>query len=287
MSLVFPERADEWSDDWGYTLADIIKRKQMAAQRHCSSAYEDGSGTSTAHAEETPSVVTEPATVTFTSDNHLAVPAFSQLEQQQCRFGGVVALDCEMVACQPDVSSIPHSPSKRGKNKRRVPKEVSVAGRCTIVDYHGKVLYDSYLRPNQPILSLRTRYSGITAQDMQMAIPIDDARLEILDILRGKLVVAHDISNDLEALAITLPPEMIRDTCFYVALRRRAGLGVMNRPSLKNLSLRLLGKEIQNRAHCSCEDSRTAMELYHCVEEEWEKEIVRSRIKIEEVEIAM
>ena len=280
MSLVFPERADEWSDDWGYTLADIIKRKQMAAQRY-SSTCEDGSGTSTAHAEETPTVVTEPATVDFTSDNHLAVP---QLEQQQCSFNGVVALDCEMVACQPDVSSIPHSPSKRGKNKKRVPKEVSVAGRCTIVDYHGKVLYDSYLRPNQPILSLRTRYSGITARDMQRATPIDDARLEILDILRGKLVVAHDISNDLEALAITLPPETIRDTCFYVVLRRRAGLGVMNRPSLKNLSLRLLGKVIQNGAHCSCEDSRTAMELYRCVEEEWEKEIVRSRIKIEEVE---
>ena len=181
----------------------------------------------------------------------------------------VVALDCEMVGCEPDISTLLEWQTKR--RKRNKTREVSVAGRCTIVDYYGNVLYDSFIRPNQRITSLRTKYSGITANDMKRATPIDGARLEILEILQGKLVVAHHINNDLDALSIKLPPEAIRDTGFCLPLRHKANLNVLEVPSLKKLSRLILGQEIQTGAHCSCVDARITMQLYRCVEEEWER----------------
>ena len=195
----------------------------------------------------------------------------------------VVALDCEMVGCLPDDSgleelsgSTPVSLSERlhllatrklGRKKRGL-KEISVAGRCTIVDYNGGVLYDSFIRPNRRILSLRTFVSGITQRDMANATPIDDARREILDILQGRLVVAHDIKHDLASLGISLPSTSIWDTSSCKALRRLAGLPESQVPSLRNLADGVLGVQIHTGCHSSLEDARVAMQLYRAVEED-------------------
>lgn len=195
----------------------------------------------------------------------------------------VVALDCEMVGCLPDDSgleecsgSTPVSFSERlhllatkklGKKKRGL-KEVSVAGRCTIVDYNGDVLYDSFIHPNRRILSLRTFVSGITPKDMAEATPIDDARREILSILEGNLVIAHDIKHDLASLGISLPPASIWDTSSCKALRRLADLPESQIPSLRNLANGVLGVQIHTGRHSPLEDARVAMQLYRAVEED-------------------
>ena len=138
----------------------------------------------------------------------------------------IVAMDCEMVGCLPDKLSTVLGLER--KRKKKAPKEISVAGRCTIVGYHGNVLYDKFIRPNRPITSLRTIFSGITKAHMRRAIPIDKARLEVLDILRGKVVIAHHIKNDLDALSITVPPETIRDTssCHLLKVIGRTSLSL-------------------------------------------------------------
>ena len=201
-----------------------------------------------------------------------SVSDFSPPASHSRRTQSVVALDCEMVGCKPDHAAVLASLiGRRGKRRNKIPKEVSVAGRCTIVDYHGNVLYDSYIRPNQPITSLRTLWSGITAKDMIGATPIDKARLKILEILRGKIVVAHNIEHDLNALSITLPAGNIRDTSCFPPLLRLAGIKSPGNASLKTLARSVLGREIQRGMHCSRVDAQTTMELYHCVEDEWEK----------------
>ena len=53
-----------------------------------------------------------------------------------------VAIDCEMVGTGP-----------RGR--------VSELARCSVVSYHGEVLYDKYIRPEMPIVDYRTRWSEI------------------------------------------------------------------------------------------------------------------------------
>lgn len=71
-----------------------------------------------------------------------------------------VAIDCEMVGTGP-----------RGR--------VSELARCSVVSYHGEVLYDKYVRPEMPIVDYRTRWSGITRQHMRKAIPFQVAQKEV------------------------------------------------------------------------------------------------------------
>ena len=200
----------------------------------------------------------------------------------------IVALDCEMVGCLeinlPRVQGAGTSADllrgtlnkvemKRKRKKKRKPllREASVAGRCSIVDYNGRVLYDKYIKPNEQILSLRTRWSGITSSHMQSAIPFDEAQAEILDLLDDCVIVGHSIVNDTDSLKIEFPPqERVRDTSCYVPLRTMAGMDRAKVPSLKRLANALLGLEIQKGAHSSVEDARVSMKLYKLVEQEWE-----------------
>ena len=203
-------------------------------------------------------------------------------EREECP--QVVALDCEMVGCLPDDSGLEEQSGdmsvsmgerfrllqtgKLGKRKRGL-KEVSEAGRCSIVDYDGRVLYDKYIRPNRRILTLRTFVSGITSRNMENAIPINRARQEILSLLKGKTVVAHDIRNDLNALDISIPPSQIRDTAHCRPLKKLARLPLGAPAALRRLASEVLGMQIQKGAHSSVEDARVCMKLFRKVENEW------------------
>jgi len=64
------------------------------------------------------------------------------------------------------------------------------SGRCSIVDYCGRILCDIYARPDEPITDYRTRYSGLRPRDMIQAIPVDNARNIIKNIIRvSKLLI--------------------------------------------------------------------------------------------------
>uniref|UniRef100_A0AAQ4P0C2 Interferon stimulated exonuclease gene n=1 Tax=Gasterosteus aculeatus aculeatus TaxID=481459 RepID=A0AAQ4P0C2_GASAC len=71
----------------------------------------------------------------------------------------VVALDCEMVGTGPG-------------------GRCSELARCSILDYHGNVLYDQYVRPLRPVTDYRTRWSGIRRKDLLNAVPFAQAREE-------------------------------------------------------------------------------------------------------------
>lgn len=72
----------------------------------------------------------------------------------------VVALDCEMVGT--------------GSGGR-----CSELARCSILDYHGNVLYDKYVKPCQPVTDFRTRWSGIRRHHLLNATPFIQAREEV------------------------------------------------------------------------------------------------------------
>ncbi|XP_014304151.1 LOW QUALITY PROTEIN: apoptosis-enhancing nuclease [Myotis lucifugus] len=154
---------------------------------------------------------------------------------------------------------------------------VSEAGRCSVVSYHGDVLYDKYIRPEMPIVDYRTRWSGITRQHMRKAIPFQVAQKEILKLLKGKVVVGHALHNDFRALKYVHPRSQTRDTTYVPNLLSQPGLHTRARVSLKELALQLLHKKIQvgQHGHSSVEDAVTAMELYRLVEVQWEQEASR------------
>ncbi|XP_036133981.1 apoptosis-enhancing nuclease [Molossus molossus] len=166
-----------------------------------------------------------------------------------------VAIDCEMVGTGP-----------RGR--------VSELARCSVVSYHGDVLYDKYIQPEMPIVDYRTRWSGITRRHMHTAIPFQVAQKEILKLLKGKVVVGHALHNDFKALKYFHPRSQTRDTTYVPNLLSQPGLHTRTRVSLKDLALQLLHKKIQGgrHGHSSVEDAATAMELYRLVEVQWERQ---------------
>ncbi|KAK2842628.1 hypothetical protein Q5P01_012828 [Channa striata] len=168
----------------------------------------------------------------------------------------VVAMDCEMVGTGPGGCC-------------------SELARCSILDYHGNILYDKYIRPCHPVTDYRTRWSGIRRHHLYNATPFAEAREEILALLKGKVVVGHSIYNDFEALDMTHPCHRVRDTCTTRLLSRLAGFPRERFPSLKILANKLLNRKIQvgKRGHCSVEDAQAALDLYKLVEGEWEQEL--------------
>lgn len=69
--------------------------------------------------------------------------------------GRYVSLDCEMVGTGP-----------RG--------DFSMLARCSIVNHHGNVLYDSYVAPMDKITDYRTKVSGITPQQLRGGTTYDN-----------------------------------------------------------------------------------------------------------------
>lgn len=168
-------------------------------------------------------------------------------------FTTVVALDCEMVGTGP-----------RGCH--------SELARCSILDYHGNILYDKYVQPRQPVTNYRTRWSGIQRHHLLNATPFSQAREEILGILEGKVVIGHSVYHDFEVLEVLHPAHMVRDTITTRLLSRLAGFPGERCASLKTLSRTLLNRKIQvgKQGHSSVEDAQAALDLYKLVEEEWE-----------------
>ena len=158
----------------------------------------------------------------------------------------VVALDCEMVGV--------------GVKGSR-----SVLGRCSIVGYDGNVVYDSYVRPCEPITDFRT---GIRCCHMEHAKPFEEASREIKEILANKMIVGHDLKNNFNAINLMDHPQShIRDTSHLDILQ----LG--RTPSLKLLAKVCLNYDIQEGSHCSVIDARICMSIYKLVEDSWEKSL--------------
>ena len=216
----------------------------------------------------------------------------------------VVAIDCEMVETKPKICSTPETAAdssvtedgtlaaeglleKEANFVDQKPRQRldSLVGRCSIVDYNGRTLFDKYIDPRQVFRSVhvitdyRTRYSGITEKHMKKAVPFDRARYDVLNIIRGCILIGHNIENDLKALRISKQNTgfVIRDTGLHKPLKKMAAMNEEHvQTSLRKLTKALLGRDIQSSkgrcGHCSLEDAKATMDLYKLVEKDWEEE---------------
>ncbi|EFY85794.1 3'-5' exonuclease [Metarhizium acridum] len=154
--------------------------------------------------------------------------------------GKYVGLDCEMVG----VGQGGHE---------------SALARISLVDFHGRQIYDSYVKPKERVTDWRTAVSGVSQREMRFAREFEEVQREVYNIIEGRILVGHDINHDLDALKLSHPPRDIRDTAKHHAFKK---YGHGRKPSLRVLARELLAIEIQEGPHSSTEDARVTMLIF-------------------------
>ncbi|CAG8432711.1 5693_t:CDS:2 [Diversispora eburnea] len=157
-------------------------------------------------------------------------------------------LDCEMVGTGP-----------KGKK--------SALARVSIVNYHGVVILDKYVRPLEYVTDFRTKYSGITPSLLVNSHDFKEVQTEVANIIKDRIVIGHALHNDFKALCLSHKHAMRRDTSLFKPFRE---LSKGHSPSLKLLAQEFLGKSIQDGPHNSIEDAQTCMMLYKSFKNQWE-----------------
>ncbi|KAK3391111.1 ribonuclease H-like domain-containing protein [Podospora didyma] len=154
--------------------------------------------------------------------------------------GKYVAIDCEMVGT-----------GDGGHG--------NMLARVSIVDFHGRQVYDSFVKPQEKVTDWRTHVSGVSPKHMATARDYEEVQATVAELLKDRILVGHDVKHDLEVLRLDHPHKMIRDTVKFPAFRK---YGSGPKPALKVLAQELLGLEIQTGQHSSIEDARVAMLLF-------------------------
>ncbi|TKY49142.1 RNA exonuclease 4 [Spatholobus suberectus] len=157
-----------------------------------------------------------------------------------------VAMDCEMVGV--------------GQGNK------SALGRVTLVNKWGNVIYDEFVRPIERVVDFRTKISGIRPRDLRKAMDFWTAQKKVAELMNGRILVGHALSNDLKALLLSHPKKDTRDTSEYQPFLKSS-----SRRALRHLAAEHLGVKIQTGEHCPIEDARAAMLLYQRNKKEWEK----------------
>lgn len=161
-----------------------------------------------------------------------------------------------------------------------------VLGRVTVVNYESQVIFDTFVCYPQPVKITDThkKYSGIDWTDIDPqngAQPFDKVQAQLAELLRGRIVVGHDIQKDLKVILMDLQSHILRtrsnpldidmtlrDTQKYSGYRKYANPHAHQGPSLRNLALGVLGRPIKQDGISSVEDAVATMEVYRNVEME-------------------
>lgn len=154
--------------------------------------------------------------------------------------GKYLAIDCEMVGI--------------GEGGQE-----SALARVSVVDFHGRQVYDSYVRPKEHVTDWRTHVSGIAPKHMYGARTFEEVQAQVAELMKGRILVGHDLRHDLLALLLEHPAKLIRDTARFSGFRK---YGHGPKPALRVLAKEILDVEIQTGQHSSIEDARVAMLLF-------------------------
>ncbi|XP_033118618.1 RNA exonuclease 1 homolog [Anneissia japonica] len=150
---------------------------------------------------------------------------------------GVFAVDCEM--CY----------TNKGLELTRV----------TVIGEEMQKVYDSLVKPSNPVIDHNSRFSGITEDDMKsVTTTIRDVQAVLLSLFSAQtILLGHSLESDL--LALKLIHSTVIDTAIVFPHRR----GPPFKKALRTLMADCLNKIIQNNVdgHDSTEDAKSCLQL--------------------------
>lgn len=170
-----------------------------------------------------------------------------------------------------------------------------VLGRVSVVNYEGEIIFDTFVCYPEPINITNTDepFSGIGWNDIDLqngAQTFSEVQAYLVELLRDRIVIGHDIQKDLKVISMDLPSHIlrlqgvamrptpvtfdmtVRDTQKCNKYRQYANRGAHQGPSLKNLALKVLGRPIKQGRTSSVEDAIATMEVYRNAEADIEQE---------------
>ncbi|PSK42224.1 hypothetical protein B9Z65_4138 [Elsinoe australis] len=132
--------------------------------------------------------------------------------------------------------------------------------RISLIDWDGTVVFDSLVKPPDPVRDYLTPYSGITKEMLDgatLTLPNIQAKLASL-VTPQTILLGHSLDSDFRALKISFP-FVVDTTVLYPHPK-----GPPQKSSLKWLTQKYLGREIQgnvSKGHDSVEDARAVLDL--------------------------
>ncbi|KAL9603784.1 MAG: hypothetical protein Q9219_000893 [cf. Caloplaca sp. 3 TL-2023] len=147
--------------------------------------------------------------------------------------------------------------------------------------HEGLPFIDDYISISEPVVDYVTKYSGVSAGDLDPAVsvhplvPLKVAYKKLWLLLNlGCIFVGHGLIKDFRNIDIFVPKPQIVDTVtlFYNPARSKRNL------SLRFLAWYLLKENIQSEAHDSIEDALTALKLWRKYQEFQDAGIVEKMI---------
>ncbi|EMR08735.1 hypothetical protein PNEG_02910 [Pneumocystis murina B123] len=144
--------------------------------------------------------------------------------------GRYIALDCEMVQVGP------------------CDRKDRVLARISIVNYHGNIILDTFVKPKERVVDYKTWISGVTHSDLEKAPSFEEVQRKVSDLLKNRILIGHAIKNDLDVLFLSHPRKDIRDTSRFKPFK---AYSKGRTPSLKRLAKEILNISIQDKTHSS------------------------------------
>ncbi|XP_031553926.1 RNA exonuclease 1 homolog [Actinia tenebrosa] len=131
--------------------------------------------------------------------------------------------------------------------------------RATVVDWKLEKIYDTFVKPDNPVLDYNTRFSGVTEECLRgVKTSIREVQAVLLSIIhRDSILVGHSLESDL--LALKLVHSKVVDTSVVFPHR----LGPPYKRALRTLTAEFLKQIIQDdeAGHDSHEDAKASLEL--------------------------
>ncbi|AAS54159.2 AGL332Wp [Eremothecium gossypii ATCC 10895] len=135
-----------------------------------------------------------------------------------------------------------------------------VLTRVSVVDFDCNLVYDKFVKPDEPIVDYLTKYSGITEEKLVgVTTTLQDVQQDLLRMISATdVLIGHSLQADLNVLKMRHP--LVIDTS--IIYEHKAGPPF--KPALRYLADEYLQKQIQTddgNGHDSYEDAMTCMEL--------------------------
>ena len=135
----------------------------------------------------------------------------------------------------------------------------SELARVSVVNENLECIYDTFVKPDSPIIDYRTKYSGITESSLDdVTTTLKDVQLKLSSLIPpDSVLIGHSLENDFHALKFR-HPYVVDTSCIFTPLATPTA-----KPGLRRLCKELLLSDIQNtdKGHSSVEDATACMKL--------------------------